>query len=36
MSNDARDRVAQALVGLVALAALALLTGSTPRDRQPA
>jgi hypothetical protein len=36
MSNDARDRVAQALVGLAALVMLALLTSSTPRDRQPA
>ena len=35
MSNDARDRVARALVGLAALAGLALLTASTSRDRQP-
>jgi hypothetical protein len=29
---DARGRVAQALVGLAALAALAMLSRSTPRD----
>ena len=35
MSNDARDSVARALVGLAALAALALLTASSARNWQP-
>ena len=35
MSKDARDRVARALVGLATLGALAPLTASTSRDRQP-